>query len=181
MRIATDKASGAKRACKSILKRRVEGAGDAVDVRKELDVMLHLAGEGAREHKQLQLCVLVHIVMEYCEGGDLVKRIIDKGHYTERDAAAAIRTVLEVIAYSHDMGCMHRDIKPDNCLLADTSDSAPLKIADWGYADFFRQGQKLKGDVGTSFYMAPNCPTHYLAPQPHPLFTKSSPAWPSHS
>lgn len=34
-----------------------------------------------------------------------------QGSYTERDAATIIRTVLEIVAYAHDMGCVHRDIK----------------------------------------------------------------------
>lgn len=34
-----------------------------------------------------------------------------QGSYTERDAAAIIRTVLKVVAYAHELGCMHRDIK----------------------------------------------------------------------
>lgn len=47
-RVCVDRATGQRRACKSILKTRVEGlgqgGGDAIDVRRELDVMLHLAG-----------------------------------------------------------------------------------------------------------------------------------------
>jgi hypothetical protein len=34
-----------------------------------------------------------------------------QGSLTEREAAAIMRTVLEVVAYAHDLGCMHRDIK----------------------------------------------------------------------
>jgi serine/threonine protein kinase len=34
-----------------------------------------------------------------------------QGNYTERDAAAIIRSVLQVVAYAHDMGVVHRDIK----------------------------------------------------------------------
>lgn len=34
-----------------------------------------------------------------------------QGKYTEKDAAAIMRSILEAVAYAHDMGCMHRDIK----------------------------------------------------------------------
>lgn len=34
-----------------------------------------------------------------------------QGNLTERDAATAMRTLLEVLAYAHDMGCCHLDIK----------------------------------------------------------------------
>ncbi|KAI8472038.1 MAG: hypothetical protein J3K34DRAFT_458027 [Monoraphidium minutum] len=169
-RLCTERGSGRQYACKSILKQRVQGeaggggggggGGDGpngVDVRRELDIMLHLAG-----HPNIVQVVdafedntYVHIVMEYCSGGDLVARLMKKGAYTERDAAAIIRALLEVLAYSHDMGCAHLDIKPDNCLMADESEGAPAKVADWGYAQFVRSRRSLKGIVGTSFYVAP--------------------------
>lgn len=34
-----------------------------------------------------------------------------QGSYSEREAAGIIRALLEVVAYTHDMGCVHRDIK----------------------------------------------------------------------
>lgn len=40
--------------------------------------------------------VYVHLIMELCTGGDLVDRIMAKGRYTERDAAAVVRTMLKV-------------------------------------------------------------------------------------
>jgi calcium-dependent protein kinase len=39
--------------------------------------------------------------MELCSGGDLVERIMAKGSYTERDAAAAVRKMLEVRQHIH--------------------------------------------------------------------------------
>ncbi|MCI30724.1 calcium-dependent protein kinase 14, partial [Trifolium medium] len=39
----------------------------------------------------------VHLVMELCEGGELLDRIVARGHYTERSAASLIKTIVEVI------------------------------------------------------------------------------------
>jgi calcium-dependent protein kinase len=43
----------------------------------------------------------------------LFDRIVERGHYSEKDAATAFRTMVGVIAHCHNMGVMHRDIKPE--------------------------------------------------------------------
>eukprot|EP00250_Pteridium_aquilinum_P034259 c7311_g1_i1 orf=634-1257(+) len=117
--LCTDKTTGALYACKSIAKRKLTNKDDIEDVRREVQIMHHLAGQpnvvelkGAYEDKQA-----VHLVMELCAGGELFDRIIAKGHYTEKAAAAACRTIVEVVQTCHSLGVMHRDLKPENFLL----------------------------------------------------------------
>ena len=62
----------------------------------------------------------IHIVMDVCKGGELFDKIIERGHYTEKDAAAMCRTMLRVIHHMHTLGVMHRDLKPENFLLSVT-------------------------------------------------------------
>lgn len=41
-------------------------------------------------------------------------------------------------------------------LMLDNSESpSAIKLVDWGFSTFIRPGQKLKGLVGTSYYIAP--------------------------
>ena len=54
--------------------------------------------------------------MELCTGGDLVDHLVRAGQYSERDAAEVIAGMCEAVAYMHDMGVMHRDIKLENFL-----------------------------------------------------------------
>lgn len=97
-RLVTDKKTGEVLACKSISKRKLLTPEDIQDVQREVQIMHHLAGHpnvvkmrGAYEDKHH-----VHIVMEVCQGGELFDRIVERGKYTEKDAAAAIRTIVQV-------------------------------------------------------------------------------------
>jgi serine/threonine protein kinase len=47
-------------------------------------------------------------------GGELFDRIVEKGSYTEKDAADLIRQVLDAVSYMHREGVVHRDLKPEN-------------------------------------------------------------------
>ena len=68
-------------------------------------------------------------------GGELFDRIMNKGHYVEKDAAILIYKLLSSLVYLHQMNIMHRDIKPENLILKD-EDGFDLKLADFGLAEF---------------------------------------------
>jgi serine/threonine protein kinase len=129
-------------ACKSIAKRKLTNKDDIEDVRREVHIMHHLAGQpnivelkGAYEDKHS-----VNLVMELCEGGELFDRIIARGHYTEKAAAAVCRTIVQVVQTCHSLGVIHRDLKPENFLLDSKSEDANLKATDFGLSVFFQPG-----------------------------------------
>ncbi|RRT83703.1 hypothetical protein B296_00016925 [Ensete ventricosum] len=138
----THKATGEELACKTIAKRKLRTKEDIEDVRREVQIMYHLSGQpnivelkGAYEDKHS-----VHLVMELCAGGELFDRIIARGHYTERAAAALLRTIVQVVHTCHSMGVIHRDLKPENFLLLNEDEDAPLKATDFGLSVFFKEG-----------------------------------------
>ena len=49
---------------------------------------------------------------------------------------------------------VHRDLKPQNILIED-SEPIEVKIADFGFATFFKDGEKQSFKLGTPIYMAP--------------------------
>ncbi|KAL3534299.1 hypothetical protein ACH5RR_002760 [Cinchona calisaya] len=155
--LATDKSNGEAFACKSISRKKLKTKIDIEDVRREVEIMKHFP-----RHPNI-VCLkdtyeddnAVHLVMELCEGGELFDRIVARGHYTERAAAAVTRTIVEVIQVCHKHGVMHRDLKPENFLFGNKKETAPLKAIDFGLSVTFKPGEKFNEIVGSPYYMAP--------------------------
>ncbi|KAH9736566.1 calcium-dependent protein kinase 13 [Citrus sinensis] len=127
-------------ACKSISKRKLRTAVDIDDVRREVAIMKHLPKNSSIVSLK-EACEddnAVHLVMELCEGGELFDRIVARGHYTERAAAAVTRTIVEVVQLCHKHGVIHRDLKPENFLFANKKENSPLKAIDFGLSIFFK-------------------------------------------
>ena len=72
--------------------------------------------------------------MELLEGGDVFDRIVAMNHYTELDARDLARELLSAVAYMHERGVAHRDLKPQNLLLVSKEDNSAVKVADFGFA-----------------------------------------------
>lgn len=140
--LCIEKGTGQSYACKSIAKRKLLTDEDVEDVRREIEIMHHLAGhpnvvsiKGAYED-----AVAVHVVMELCAGGELFDRITKRGHYTERKAADLVRTIGDVIEACHSLGMMHQDLKPENFLFVDEHEDSLLKTIDFGLSIYFKPG-----------------------------------------
>ena len=58
-----------------------------------------------------------YIVTDHIEGGELFDEIIDRGKFSEKEAAIVMKQLLSSIAYCHSHNIMHRDLKPENVLL----------------------------------------------------------------
>ncbi|KAG8505659.1 Calcium/calmodulin-dependent protein kinase type IV, partial [Galemys pyrenaicus] len=97
----------------------------------------------------------ISLVLELVTGGELFDRIVEKGYYSERDAADAVKQILEAVAYLHENGIVHRDLKPENLLYATPAPDAPLKIADFGLSKIVEHQVLMKTVCGTPGYCAP--------------------------
>lgn len=99
-----------------------------------------------------------HMIMEYCKGGDLLDRILDKGNYDESDAAFLMKKILRAVNHIHANGVCHRDLKPENFMFDSKSDDAELKLIDFGLSNKFGckfDTKIMKSCVGTPNYIAP--------------------------
>ncbi|XVF58921.1 hypothetical protein PTKIN_Ptkin07bG0104900 [Pterospermum kingtungense] len=165
--LCTHKPTGQQFACKSIPKRKLICQEDYEDVWREIQIMHHLS-----EHQHVVRIrgtyedqVSVHLVMELCEGGELFDRIVKKGHYSEREAAKLIKTVVGVVEACHSLGVMHRDLKPENFLFDTVEEDAALKATDFGLSVFYKPGESFSDVVGSPYYVAPEVLRKHYGPE----------------
>lgn len=111
-----------------------------------------------------------YLIMAYCPAGSCLKRV---GKMTEVELWKLIRDVASGLAYLHDKGVIHQDIKPDN-ILVDTEGN--FLITDFGISTRARSTLRksvIGGNTsgGTTAYMGPE----RFSRQPAP--TKASDIW----
>lgn len=54
-----------------------------------------------------------YLVLELLEGGELLERIRQKQHFSETEASRIMRRLVSAVSHMHDVGVVHRDLKPE--------------------------------------------------------------------
>ena len=96
-----------------------------------------------------------YIVFEYVEGENLKELVLRSGRLPVRRALELALAVAGGLAFAHDHGLVHRDVKPQNVLL---SREGEVKVTDFGIARslHMEHGVTQTGTVlGTGEYLAP--------------------------
>ncbi|TYJ14293.1 hypothetical protein E1A91_A10G108400v1 [Gossypium mustelinum] len=157
--VAVDNENGDRVAVKKIEKMKMVLPIAVEDVKREVKILEALKGHGnvVQFYNAFEDDSYVYIVMELCEGGELLDRILAKkdSRYSEKDAAFVVRQMLKVAAECHLHGLVHRDMKPENFLFKSTKEDSPLKATDFGLSDFIRPGKRFQDIVGSAYYVAP--------------------------
>ncbi|ODV92273.1 hypothetical protein CANCADRAFT_55972 [Tortispora caseinolytica NRRL Y-17796] len=103
----------------------------------------------------------VYIFMEYCDGGSLADLLAHGRIEDELVIKVYVLQMLQGLAYLHQAGIVHRDVKPGNILL---DHNGVVKIVDFGAAKVLaQQGRTLLREAdspkqsltGTPMYMSP--------------------------
>jgi tRNA A-37 threonylcarbamoyl transferase component Bud32/RNA polymerase-binding transcription factor DksA len=83
---------------------------------------------------------ILYYVMEFCEGGSAGDLADDNGGKLDLETASRIMLqALEGLAHAHQLGYVHRDLKPPNILLTSKDQDGIAKIADMGLAKDYTQ------------------------------------------
>ena len=94
----------------------------------------------------------IYIIMEYCEGKDLMDFILSKRHLSELESLKFFQQLINALFYLHSQNIAHRDVKIDNMLLDKNKD---LKLVDFGLSTKYSDDILLDQPCGTVVYAAP--------------------------
>ena len=101
------------------------------------------------------------LALEHLTGGMLLDRL-KQGPMSEAHAAAAFYQILTCILFMHHDGYLHRDLKPDNVMLArrwcpeaNADEPPPVRLIDLGMVLHFTRQPNETGLMGSPGYMSP--------------------------
>ncbi|CAM9753486.1 unnamed protein product [Scytosiphon promiscuus] len=75
-----------------------------------------------------------YVVLERLTGGPVFDHIIKKTCFRENDARDLCRVLVNCVQHCHDMGVVHRDLRPEHLLLTSRDDNATIKLTGFDFA-----------------------------------------------
>lgn len=96
-----------------------------------------------------------YLLQRVCLGGELFDKVASLGGIQEHQAAMILAEVLQIIAYIHDQGVAHRDIKLENLMYTSKNSSARLQLIDFGFARRVDNDKQYDEIVGALMYLSP--------------------------
>ncbi|TGZ80084.1 Pkinase-domain-containing protein [Ascodesmis nigricans] len=157
--MAYERRTGEAVAVKVIAKRTFANniGTDRAGVKKEVDILERLVHPNiVRYIRHYEDKTHVSLIMELVEGGDLNGYLEQHKQMEESLTKEVTMQMLRGVEYIHSMGISHRDIKPDNILIASQAPKFLIKISDFGLAKMVKNEETfLKTFCGTMLYLAP--------------------------
>ena len=130
-----------------------EGSAAWHRARRELEAMLRLKGHPyvVSVEEILQGPNGPLLVMEYLPGGSLAERV-ETGPLSAPEIVLVGQHVSQALAAAHDVGIVHRDIKPHNLLIGAFGQ---IKVCDFGISALARGDGRTQTNAMTMAYAAP--------------------------
>ncbi|KAH8103306.1 hypothetical protein BXZ70DRAFT_716753 [Cristinia sonorae] len=106
----------------------------------------------------------IWLITELCSGGELFDYLAEKGRLAEDEARTLFGQLCLAVAYVHEKGIVHRDLKLENVLL---DERCRVKLGDFGFTREFEKGILLETFCGTTGYASPEMllAKKYLGPE----------------
>ena len=94
----------------------------------------------------------IWLVTELCSGGELFDYLAEKGRLSEDETRMVFGQLCLAVAYIHEKGIVHRDLKLENVLL---DEHCRVKLGDFGFTREFERSSLLETFCGTTGYASP--------------------------
>jgi calcium-dependent protein kinase len=167
-----NKQSGDIRAMKQILKSKIPDINKFQNEIKILAMVDH--PNIVRLFEVIEDDKYFNLFQELCTGGELSKKI-QTTQLKEKEIARIFNEIMSAVAYCHEKGIVHRDLKLENILFASDSPDSPVKIIDFGFSVLLGKNnlnkdknkddngnnlkkfgfKRMKSKVGTLYYISP--------------------------
>ncbi|KAM7407273.1 hypothetical protein PAMA_003140 [Pampus argenteus] len=95
---------------------------------------------------------MLYIVTEYAKNGEMFDYLTSNGRMSEDEARKKFWQILTAVDYCHRHHIVHRDLKTENLLL---DANMNIKLADFGFGNFYNAGDPLSTWCGSPHYAAP--------------------------
>jgi len=155
VKLAINKKTGEKVAVKIIDKTQASAEADEKRLRTEVEILKKVKHPNIVCLKDLyDTPQNLYLVMELVTGGELFDKIVEKGQYSEKEAAVSVKKILSSVDYLHSVNIAHRDLKPENLLLRG-DDETDVMLSDFGLSKIISQDKMMETACGTPYYVAP--------------------------
>lgn len=126
---------------------------DRASLQREIDVQRLVSHPYVvKLHDVIETESITAIALEFVPGGDLLEFLLSQVRLPEDEARRLFQQLIVAVQHCHRCMVAHRDIKPENILL---DANRNIRLADFGLAVRFQEGETLTESCGSPNYAAP--------------------------
>ncbi|XP_067297635.1 serine/threonine-protein kinase SIK2-like [Pseudorasbora parva] len=152
VKLARHKVTKTEVAIKIIDKTRLDEC-DLEKIKREVQIMKLLKHPYIiKLYQVMETKDMLYIVTEYAKNGEMFDYLTSVGHLSEAEARRKFWQLLDAVEYCHRHHIVHRDLKAENLLL---DSNMNIKLADFGFGNFYLPGKSLSTWCGSPPYAAP--------------------------
>jgi serine/threonine kinase 38 len=130
VRVCREKSTGDIVAIKKLKKDEMIKKNQVIHVRTEKEILKTLnCPYIVKLRASFQDNFFLYLVMDFLPGGDFMSLLMKKDILNEEESRFYIAEMILCIEAVHELGCIHRDLKPDNILIGK---DGHLELSDFG-------------------------------------------------